>query len=150
MGARRKRPREDEFEFYWLHTLSWEARYVNASPSFDSGESLEISLGVELREPVKGVERGSVDVGTSHKLLGGRLEYDRDKVLHGWVWFGPLGSQGLLTLLASGQLPVLGLMGKPFRYRKALIRGWQCYWPRHTGLVYLSRERGLRPFCVCA
>jgi len=134
MAKKKKAP--DEYCCYTMkiteYALGYCARLNNEN---QHDECFDLSLEVELLEPIKGITIGGLVLYGKNDYSGGSLNYGKDKYLHGCLWMGIAGTTALINLLSVGIVPQFVLWGSVFRYRSASITDVSWYTPGHPELV---------------
>lgn len=127
-----KKTKPDEFVFHCLTIKNYEIGYsVHPGDEGTCEEYFNFDLEVELDDPPKGVQPGSLILYGRMGMCGGSIHYRSDRELHGCIWMGPHGAVAMATVLASGVVPKLVLSGSPFVRRQARIRDVSWYTPGH-------------------
>jgi hypothetical protein len=136
----------DNFMAYHLRVVDWTIGYLTDGLEYVEGDRccFEMSLSVELEEPVNGAKAGDITIYSDARKLGGELGYSVDKTLGGVVWLDELGASTLTGLLAAGCKVTLILNGERFRYRWANIQ--DLYWyASPPERLRSARDAGLAP-----
>lgn len=116
---------------WWVDHSAWKQKQIRGD-EWEYHHSIRVKLKVRLRDPVKGVRRGRLEV-SSHpdqtRWGDALLSYSTttetgERLLSGIAWTNEAAVLALVTLLASGREVELRTRGQPFRYRETFTRSF--------------------------